>query len=112
MNKADLESFREQLLHMRTELEELDEAERESTAPVKLDQTSVGRVSRMDAMQSQQMAKELGRRRQNALVKVEEALYRMETGEYGYCLACNADIDPRRLAADPTNSLCIRCAAR
>jgi DnaK suppressor protein len=71
---------------------------------------SVGRLSRMDAMQAQQMAQETERRRQQQLMKVEGALRRMESGEYGYCFVCGEEIDLRRLALDPTNTRCIKCA--
>lgn len=109
MNKEELEQIRQKLLRLRTELRELGEASRQASEPVELDQTRVGRLSRMDAMQAQQMALEASRRRQQQLVKVESALRRIESGEYGYCFICSEAIDLRRLSIDPTSTRCVEC---
>jgi DnaK suppressor protein len=87
----------------------MEETSREAGKPVELDQASVGRLSRIDAMQAQQMAQASERRRQQQLLKIEVALRRIETGEYGYCFVCGEEIDVRRLGVDPTNTRCIRC---
>ena len=110
MEDAEIEKFRTQLLRLRSELEGLEETSKEATKPVELDQASVGRLSRMDAMQSQQMAQELARRRQQQLVRIEGALRRIESGDYGYCSVCDEEIDVRRLTLDPTNTRCVKCA--
>ncbi|MGB5259480.1 MAG: TraR/DksA C4-type zinc finger protein [Gammaproteobacteria bacterium] len=95
---------------MKAELQSLGETSRESGETVELDQTRVGRLSRMDAMQSQQMALETARRRQQQLARIEGAMKRIETGDYGYCYICGDEIDERRLNIDPTVSRCIGCA--
>ena len=110
MNAKDLKQFRSKLLAMRSELLEIEKSTVDNAKPVELDQTSVGRLSRMDAMQSQEMAQEMARRRQQQLVKVEGALRRVDTGEYGVCFRCGEEIDSRRLSADPTITRCIGCA--
>ena len=111
MNNTDLENFKRQLIHLASELRGLDETSKASAQPVTLDQASVGRLSRMDAMQSQQMAVETSRRRREELLKVEGALRRIETGEYGCCFVCGEPIDIRRLAVAPTSTRCVNCAA-
>ena len=78
---------------------------------VELDQTSVGRLSRMDAMQGQAMALATERRRKDEARRVEAAIRRIDEGEYGYCISCGEGIAPKRLAVDPTIPTCIRCAA-
>lgn len=40
---------------------------------------------------------------------VNDALHRLESGSFGVCESCGAEIDPRRLAHDPALSLCIAC---
>ena len=110
MTEADLERFKAMLLRQRTELQDLGESSRAAARPVELDQASVGRLSRMDAMRAQQMAQETERRRQQQLVKIETALRRIAAGEFGYCLGCGEEIDIRRLSVDPTSTRCIRCA--
>ena len=77
---------------------------------VELDQTRVGRLSRMDAIQVQQMELALSRRQQDELSAVKRALKRLDDGEYGICFECGEDIDPRRLKIDPIATLCISCA--
>lgn len=110
MEESETEQFRVQLLRLKAELEDLEDSSRDATKPVELDQASVGRLSRMDAMQSQQMAQELARRRQQQLVKIEGALRRIESGDYGYCVDCGEEINVRRLSLDPTNTRCVKCA--
>ena len=77
---------------------------------MELDQSRVGRLSRMDAMQAQQMALESARRRRQKISKVEGALRRIESGDYGYCFVCGEEMDAQRLAVDPTLTRCIGCA--
>jgi DnaK suppressor protein len=109
MKENELEQFKMTLLRLRAELQDMEETSREAGKPVELDQASVGRLSRIDAMQAQQMAQASERRRQQQLLKIEVALRRIETGEYGYCFVCGEEIDVRRLGVDPTNTRCIRC---
>ena len=110
MEKSEIERFRMQLRRLRSELQDQEETIKDAAKPVELDQASVGRLSRMDAMQAQQMAQELARRRQQQLVKIEGALSRIESGEYGYCFICGEEMDIRRLSADPSNTRCVNCA--
>jgi len=79
---------------------------------VELDQSKVGRLSRMDAMQAQAMAKASAERRKVMLVKIVAALARIDDDVFGYCLACDEPINPKRLELDPTATLCIACAEK
>jgi DnaK suppressor protein len=106
-----LENFRQKLLQLQSELSALQETGDAAARVVELDQTSVGRLSRMDALQGQAMSKERGRRRTLELQKIAAALRRIESGEYGYCLACDEPIAPQRLSLDPAATLCIDCAS-
>lgn len=110
MKKPELEKFRTRLLELRRELQEMAESSRDSTRPVILDQASVGRLSRMDAMQGQEMAQEVARRRQQQLARVDGALRRIDSGDFGYCFNCGEEIDKRRLSLDPANARCLACA--
>lgn len=109
MTKTQVKQFREQLLQQQVDLEAIANISAEATGTVVLDQSSVGRLSRMDAMQQQQMAKESENRRQQQLVKISAALRRIDAGEFGECYVCGEDINPKRLAIDPTNTRCIDC---
>ncbi len=110
MDEAALEQYRKALLRLQAELRAFAETSRESGETVELDQTRVGRLSRMDALQSQQMALETARRRQQRLARIEGALHRIESGDFGYCFVCGDEVDERRLAIDPTVSRCMVCA--
>jgi len=107
----DEKTVRQTLLARRAELESLSDLAADSRKPVKLDQQSVGRLSRMDSLQVQamDMAQEQARRRQ--IVKVNAALERLNQGDYGYCVKCDEPIGTKRLALDPAIPLCINCAS-
>ena len=82
----------------------------ESRDPVALDQQSVGRLSRMDAMQQQAMSKATEAARARDLLRVEAALRRLRDGEYGYCEECGEEIPDGRLKIDPMAERCVGCA--
>ncbi len=86
------------------------EAATEASKAVELDQTRVGRLSRMDALQSQAMSKATNLRRVLELEKIAAALNRIDEGDYGYCLRCDEPIISGRLEIDPAVTLCIKCA--
>jgi DnaK suppressor protein len=106
----DPDAAREALLTRRDELLALSEISSDSRDAVALDQQSVGRLSRMDAMQAQAMAKANERQRRIELSRIEAALRRIEEDEYGYCQKCGEEIAPERLRVDPAASFCVECA--
>lgn len=112
MSDIDIEHFRSRLLAARDELLALHDARQASAATVTLDQSSVGRLSRMDALQQQAMAQAGRERAEQELRRIEAALRRCAEGSYGYCLDCDEPIDPRRLDLDAATTRCVRCAAR
>lgn len=112
MSEIDTEKFKAILHAQREQLLEQKELSQESTRAVELDQSSVGRLSRMDAMQSQAMALEGKRRREIQLTRIEAALERIEEGEFGYCAMCDEEIAGGRLEVDPANPFCVNCAGK
>jgi DnaK suppressor protein len=110
LSESELEQFRQRLLQRREELRSQCEAGEAATRVVELDQTSVGRLSRMDALQGQAMSQEQARRRRQELQRIAAALRHLEQGEYGDCEDCGEPIAVRRLEMDPAATLCIRCA--
>jgi len=78
--------------------------------PVELDQQSVGRLSRMDAMQQQAMAAAQEARRRARKAAIEAALRRLDEGEFGWCTNCGEFIGIERLDLDPTLMRCVDCA--
>ncbi len=80
----------------------------ESTQTVELDQTSVGRLSRIDALQQQQMALAAQKQQQTRLYQIDAALQRIEDDDYGYCIKTGNEIDLKRLEADPAAATCVK----
>ena len=109
-NQAIDDQNRQRLLDLRVELEKLEAMSADARKPVELDQSMVGRLSRMDAMQAVNMSQEASRRRQQTLTRIVGALLRIDAGNYGYCTLCDEQIPFGRLSIDPTYSLCIQCA--
>lgn len=106
----DTARIKQRLNDLRDELLSLDATSKEAASVVELDQTRVGRLSRMDALQAQAISSESRRRQQLLLKRIQPALDRLENGDYGICVDCDQDIAPARLDYDPTCSTCIGCA--
>lgn len=103
--------LRERLVAELEALRAASDASADDRRPVALDQQSVGRLSRMDALQVQAMAQASERRRTERARRLEAAIARIDAGDYGYCVRCDEPIAPARLEADPTLPTCIHCAA-
>lgn len=81
----------------------------QNSAPVTLDQQSVGRVSRIDAIQQQQMAV-ANRDQASAILKqIIASLVRVKNDEYGFCLECGEPIAYARLQVQPYAANCLGC---
>lgn len=106
------QAVKARLLAMKAELESLSNLSKESRKTVTLDQQSVGRLSRMDALQQQAMANAAAQRRQHDLTRIEIALRLLENGDYGYCENCGEKIAPKRLEVDPLAVRCTPCAGK
>lgn len=91
------------------ELEKQLEEESGDTSPVSPD-VSIGRLSRLDAMQMQQVALDRNRRRERERQELQEALRRLLTGDFGYCERCGQAIAWERIKVQPQAVLCVRCA--
>ena len=106
----DVAAMKRLLEGERDDIQKLSAAAVDERRPVTLDQQSVGRLSRMDAMQVQAMAQAVDARRQARIGLIAQALGRIEAGEYGYCESCGEDIPAKRIAIDPTVTRCVDCA--
>lgn len=108
---VDVDEFKILLEARCQELQEIRKTSGDARAVVELDQQSVGRLSRMDALQGQAMALEQDRRREQELARVDAALARIASGDFGFCIACDEPISEKRLRLDPAIPTCIDCAA-
>ena len=111
MAKPDLNYFEEKLLDEQEQIMGVVDTMSDASKPVPLDQNSVGRLSRMDAMQAQAMAQAGQQQQQNQLKLIADALERIDSNSYGYCLQCDDDIALARLEIEPTACYCINCAS-
>jgi DnaK suppressor protein len=109
MDPKTLESFKQRLEEMLAELRSAVENKTDATAPVEVD-TSIGRLSRMDAIQSQQIALGLKARQQQAMLRTQNALEAIRNGTYGQCRRCKKQIAIERLEAQPDAVVCVSCA--
>jgi len=110
--QIDIEKCRARLLARRDELENLSDISGDQRGVVALDQQSVGRLSRMDALQQQAMAQATERKRIAEIARIDHALHLLAEGDYGFCETCGEEIAPKRLEADPSIAVCVKCAAR
>ena len=110
LKKSDLTKFKTNLLDLKREILEIEIASSGSKKPVALDQSSVGRVTRIDAIQQQQMAVESSRRRTDTMLKIEAALLGIQSDEFGICVECGDDIATATLDIDPTFVKCVNCS--
>ena len=103
--RADLQTVQEEL---RGRLQRIGD----DSQPVQLDQQMVGRLSRMDAMQQQQMAQASQSQMRAQLSRVTLALSAIDEGEFGYCRSCDEPIAFARLKVRPDSPLCVACQQR
>lgn len=106
----DTQKFKTALLERKKNLQAHSEQSKSARAPVELDQTLQGRLSRQDAMMQQEMAKATEQKRQDEIIRINAALTRIENGEFGYCVKCGENIAQARLDNDPAVPACINCA--
>ena len=111
MNEAETARF-SALIEARLEaLGEEDARGAEGQKTVELDQQAVGRLSQMDALQMQAMARATQARRDAEARRLRAALARIAAGEFGYCEDCGEKIARGRLEFDPAATRCVGCAA-
>jgi len=104
----DMEYFKKRLEDRLAELSQRDHTVADE--PVELDQCRVGRLSRMDTMQSQAMAKHGAHLAEQEMQRIRAALTLMKSGDYGYCIRCDEEIAEARLKFDPSLMICVDCA--
>ena len=109
MNSGDLDKYKTKLSQLCLEIEDYLEKSESSAAAVEPD-NALGRLSRMEAMQDQQMVLELRRRKKRQWLDVENALKRIEQNTFGSCMFCGQLISTDRLDAFPEVQTCVKCA--
>jgi len=110
MDESAVHKYETILIELKAKLlAEIDQTGADS-AVVSLD-GSMGRLSRNDAMQAQQLALEVKRQRQQRILRVQTALQRIKQGTYGLCGRCRDPIGTGRLDVSPDVVFCVDCAS-
>jgi DnaK suppressor protein len=103
------EEIRKDLLRALARLERSMQRADHSAENVALDQTTVGRLSRIDALQNESLNRNLKDRERDELGRVLGALRRLEEDRYGVCEACGEPIAFERLLIYPEAATCAAC---
>ena len=111
LTPEQLEDFKQDLMSELLRLERSMGVSELASEVVELDQTAVGRLSRMDSLQNQSMAKSLKEREAVKLALLIDALKRIEQGTYGMCVECGGPISFGRLSVFPESGECARCGS-
>ncbi len=82
-----------------------------ATVPIS-PENSIGRVSRMDAINNKSVAEAALRSANQKLSKLKVALAKLDKPEFGICVFCKNPIPPARLMYMPESTRCVRCADR
>ena len=110
MTKRDLQKFRALLVAQRDEL--VGNAKRALSGDIHVDPDDF--PDEMDTASPEvnlQFPGRLREREQGLLSKIDAALQKIDSGEYGKCMNCGEDIGIARLRARPVAELCIECKA-
>jgi len=102
------QELRTDLLRLQVELRQLLDDSQESSKAVELDQP-IGRLSRMDALQQQAMAKANRAGNEQRLKLIKAALIAIKQERYGECRRCEEPIGYPRLKARPESPFCLEC---
>ena len=108
LTPAETEQLISTLTTLKVELTDVLSQTVDDSKPVDLN-LPIGRLSRMDAMQQQQMSRAGRALYQKRLTMVEAALNNHRDGEYGYCRDCGEPVGVARLTARPETPFCIHC---
>lgn len=109
ISDEQIQFLRDLLLQRQEELKSLIIQRDDTSQPVILDQQSVGRVSRIDAIQQQQMAVANKAQAKAELKDIANTLTAIDEDDYGFCEECDKVIPFERLQVKPTSTLCVSC---
>ncbi len=97
----------EQLAQTEKEIHHLEDA----TKPIS-PENSIGRISRMDAINNKGVSEATLRSARRKLANLQLALSKIDSPDFGICVRCKSPIPPARLMFMPQSNRCVRCADR
>lgn len=108
LTPARLRELRGDLLELQDEIDRILALTREGARPVDLEEP-IGRLTRMDALQLQSLARANHSSLEVRKKQVRASLAAIESGTYGLCRRCEESIAFRRLKARPETPFCVHC---
>lgn len=110
MTDADKQAFRDAVQQRLEDLAVLLGSESNDGSAIELDQTRVGRLARMEAMQHHAIAQVQHERAKAQRLALERLLSRVNDDDFGECYYCGEDIGVGRMLVRPESMKCITCA--
>ncbi len=107
LNRSDLDYFKDFLTKRLEEL--LDEANRTVSGMTDHRDNYADPTDRATMESERNFTLRIRDRERKLIVKIKEALNRIENGTFGICEECGDDISEQRLKARPVTTLCINC---
>jgi len=109
MNQAKKQEFEAFIAYEIEKTQKIIEDFKQISQPVAPD-NAIGRVSRMDAINNKAVADAGLRQAEDKLKKLNYALSKIDSEEFGVCRRCGGDIPLGRLALIPQSLFCVKCA--
>jgi len=106
MKKEEIE---QNILDEIAKTEKLIEEYKELTKPVAPDD-SIGRISRMDAINNKSVTEASLRQAEQKLLNLKRVLSRVGTSDFGICIKCGKPIPAGRILYRPESLTCVNCA--
>lgn len=111
MTNQEKEELKESIQARIKEIEASIESLETTSKPVEPDR-AIGRITRMDAIQIQQMQETQLKVARANILTLNESLEKIEAGTFGQCRACKNLIGFERLKALPESTICVQCAEK
>ena len=111
MNAEEKLKLKEKIIELIDKYED-DIKETESMTQPISPENSIGRVSRMDAINNKSVMEASLRNKISKRNKLKLALTKIDDDNFGICVNCKNPINPARLMYMPESTKCIRCADR
>ena len=109
MDKKEKENLKKIILQTKKEIvHEIEELEIK-TAPIAPD-CSLGRLTRLDAMQEKSLNQAVLEKAKIRLNKIGFVLTKIDGEDYGQCSICEEEIPYGRLCIVPESTICVSCA--
>ena len=108
MTSNELTKMEKQIIQIINELNESIIYLKEASKPIE-PSCALGRLTRMEAIGEKGVNEAILSRSKSRLIRLDNALKRIESGTYGFCVKCKKEIPPGRLEAVPEALICVRC---